>query len=168
MNFEDKYSHIQLPTIGENIKKFRKAKGMTQKELANKCGMAEITIRQYETGKREPRYEQQEIICEALEISMIALVSGTSDEGDNIMFLAGMQDVLNMAESVNGNTEQLEELIDLKMRLLSNYDILNILGQKKAIEHVEMLAKIPEYRLTSESTIEEEKNRTINRKTEED
>lgn len=146
MNFEEKYRHIQLPTIGENIKKFRKAKGMTQKELAKECDMAEITIRQYESGKREPRYEQQELICKALKISMMALISGTSDEGENIKYLASMQDVLDMAESVNGNMEQLEELVDLKMRLLSNYDILNLKGQKKAVEQIEMLTKITEYK----------------------
>ena len=39
--------------IGENIKSIRKEKKITQKELAEKCNLATITIRQYENGKRE-------------------------------------------------------------------------------------------------------------------
>ena len=36
--------------IGENIKKYRKRKGLTQKELGAALGLAEITIRQYENN----------------------------------------------------------------------------------------------------------------------
>lgn len=53
-------------TIGEKIKEFRKKAGFTQKQLASKCGVAEITIRQYESGKRQPRIEQLQIISKAL------------------------------------------------------------------------------------------------------
>lgn len=53
-------------TIGEKIKKFRKEAGFTQKQLATECGVAEITIRQYESGKRQPRFEQLQIIANAL------------------------------------------------------------------------------------------------------
>lgn len=66
---------IENNIIGENIKKFRKKANLTQKELANKCGLAEITIRQYETGKREPRREQQEILCDKLGITLADLFS---------------------------------------------------------------------------------------------
>lgn len=41
--------------VGEIIKQKRKDLGYTQKELADKCEVAEITIRQYETGKRQPK-----------------------------------------------------------------------------------------------------------------
>ena len=44
-------------SVGDHIKNARKSAGMTQKELAEKCGAAEITIRQYESNKREPRNE---------------------------------------------------------------------------------------------------------------
>ncbi len=52
--------------IGENIRKFRKKANLTQKELAEKCGLAEITIRQYETGKRTPKTEILAKIADAL------------------------------------------------------------------------------------------------------
>lgn len=34
--------------------KYRKAKGITQRELAKKLGVAQPTITQYETGARKP------------------------------------------------------------------------------------------------------------------
>ena len=43
--------------IGENIKQARKKRGYTQKELAELCEFATITLRQYESGKRNPKIE---------------------------------------------------------------------------------------------------------------
>lgn len=40
--------------IGALIKEKRRDAGLTQEELAQKIGCATITIRQYESGKREP------------------------------------------------------------------------------------------------------------------
>ena len=54
--------------LGECIKNARKKAGYTQKTLAQKSGLAEITIRQYETNKREPRIGQIEKIAAALGI----------------------------------------------------------------------------------------------------
>ena len=39
------------------IKKLRKEKNLTLKELGQKVGMANNTLSQYETGKREPKLE---------------------------------------------------------------------------------------------------------------
>lgn len=44
-------------TVAENIKRIRKEKGLTQKQLGKKCGMAESTLRQYELGYRHPKIE---------------------------------------------------------------------------------------------------------------
>ncbi len=54
--------------IGEKIKKYRKETGLTQKQLAEKIGRKEITIRKYESGEREPRISVINDICEALNI----------------------------------------------------------------------------------------------------
>ena len=40
-------------SIGKRIQEYRKALSLTQKELAEQSGTAEITIRQYENGKRQ-------------------------------------------------------------------------------------------------------------------
>ena len=62
-----------MMTIGEKIKAIRKQKGMTQAQLAESCGFATVTIRQYESGKREPRYSQVEKIASALDVTATSL-----------------------------------------------------------------------------------------------
>lgn len=54
--------------IGKKIKKYRKEAGLTQKQLAEKIGRKEITIRKYESGEREPRISIINDICEALNL----------------------------------------------------------------------------------------------------
>jgi transcriptional regulator with XRE-family HTH domain len=61
-------------TVGERIKKNRTIKGWTQKKLAAKAELAEITIRQYETNKRIPKTEQLQKISTALDIDISDLL----------------------------------------------------------------------------------------------
>lgn len=52
--------------IGANIKRFRNLRGLTQAELANKAGLAKITIQQYERNIRTPSYERLQRVADAL------------------------------------------------------------------------------------------------------
>ena len=71
----DELIRMEIMTIGENIKKYREKKGLTQKELGAALGLAEITIRQYESNKREPKYEILFSIADALNISIDDLMN---------------------------------------------------------------------------------------------
>lgn len=62
-------------TIGENIKHFRKEKGLTQKQLGELCGIAEPNIRKYELGKQNPKRETIEKIAEALKVDVFSLMN---------------------------------------------------------------------------------------------
>lgn len=81
--------------LGECIRNARKKAGYTQKTLAQKSGLAEITIRQYETNKREPRLEQIEKIAAALELksddlyrsTIIGTVNNSTFQGTTEEFL---------------------------------------------------------------------------------
>lgn len=53
-------------TLGENIRVFRIAKGMTQVELGKKCGMADSQIGAYERGEVFPKEKNIRRIAEAL------------------------------------------------------------------------------------------------------
>lgn len=63
-------------TVGKNIRRFRKEAGLTQKQLAEKTGIAEITIRQYESGKYKPKIDKLIKIADALNIPYYWLVAG--------------------------------------------------------------------------------------------
>lgn len=57
-------------TIGENIRAFRKKKGLSQRELGAKVkdGMSQQQIGQYESGIRTPKSETLQLIADALEV----------------------------------------------------------------------------------------------------
>lgn len=69
-------------TIGERIRQARDVKGLTQKQLGAISGTSEITIRQYELGKRQPRIEQLKAIAAALNVSTGFLLDGKKRIGD--------------------------------------------------------------------------------------
>lgn len=52
--------------ISENLKRLRKERRLTQKKLGELCGLAEITIRQYEGGKYQPKIETLEKMARVL------------------------------------------------------------------------------------------------------
>ncbi len=58
---------------GELIKKYRKLRRMTQKQLAAACGQTDSAIRNYELGNRTPGEPQLQAIADALDISPEAL-----------------------------------------------------------------------------------------------
>ena len=61
-------------SIGKRIREYRKALSLTQKELAEQSGIAEITIRQYENEKRTPNAAKLKSIATALKTSPALLM----------------------------------------------------------------------------------------------
>ena len=59
--------------VGKKIKRFRTALGLSQKELAQRAGMSEPAIRNYELGNRTPSEKQLEKIAGALGVSIYAI-----------------------------------------------------------------------------------------------
>ena len=126
-------------TIGEQIRAIRKYHDLTQKELADFAHIAVVTLQQYESGKRQPRLEQ---------LQKIASVFGGSVE--DIFELERPELCFNpldvkAAKLFNG-IDGLEHIWNKEKRIINEFNKLNEDGKDKAIEHVEMLAKIPEYR----------------------
>lgn len=55
--------------VGENLKTARKAKGLTQKQLAKELHKYQSDYSEYETGKIELDYEKIYYLCKRLEIT---------------------------------------------------------------------------------------------------
>ena len=70
-------------SIGENIKKKRIQKGLTQKQLGELCGMADSAIRRYENGRANPKYETLEKIAAALGTHALILNDSISEKHAN-------------------------------------------------------------------------------------
>lgn len=132
--------------IGENIKRIRKEKRLTQKQLGEKCTppMQDSAIRRYESGKSNPTLETIKRIAEALEVTELHITSGMTDEEVNEAMRNSRK---RYAEFWNENRYE----IQIKRSL----NVLNKDGKQKAVEQVEMLTKIPEYRKEQEKPPEE-------------
>ncbi|MCI8801616.1 MAG: helix-turn-helix transcriptional regulator [Lachnospiraceae bacterium] len=132
-------------TVAENIKRIRKEKHLTQKQLGEKCGMSESTLRQYEIGYRNPKIETIRKIANALEVELWEIV-----ELNEMDLETRIQEIPKMTSQLT--PESIEDFDRLFIEginentLLKNYRQLNNDGQQKVSVYVEDLAKIPEYR----------------------
>lgn len=61
-------SNFNKKEFGNNIRKFRKAKGLSQENLAMLLNKTPATIARYETGEIIPNAEQIYLICNELGI----------------------------------------------------------------------------------------------------
>lgn len=67
-------------TVGENIKKIRKEKGLTQKELGEKLKISQAAIGQFESNASNLQIETIEKIAGALEVPVAHLLIGAWDK----------------------------------------------------------------------------------------
>lgn len=65
--------------IGENIKKFRREKGMTQEKLGEVLFVSQQQISQYESGEKVPRVDTVQKIADALGIPICELINEPQD-----------------------------------------------------------------------------------------
>lgn len=73
-----------MNAIGKNIKKIRKDRRLTQKQLAERCNLAEITIRQYEAGKYMPKIGSLQKITNALHVPISEVYGWDNSEENNL------------------------------------------------------------------------------------
>ena len=60
-------------STGSRIKRYRKAAGLTQKQLSEAIGLGESAVRNYERDIRTPKKEQLDAMAEAMDIAPEAL-----------------------------------------------------------------------------------------------
>ncbi len=126
-------------SIGENIRRIRKDKKLTQKELGEKLeGISQQQIGQWENGIKIPKLETIQKIATALEIPMFDLIN--MDEYNNLIDTKVEEQIQNDIKSgkVHLVTEDEKELT-------ANYLKLNTTGKTEARKRVHELTEIPRY-----------------------
>ena len=75
--------------LGENIKKIRESKNISQKDLAEAVQLSPKTIQNYEQGVRSPRYEQIKDIAQALGVTEqnLLMIEGNIEIDSTQLFL---------------------------------------------------------------------------------
>jgi transcriptional regulator with XRE-family HTH domain len=69
------YHEVSALDIGIKIKEFRKSKGLTQQELAEKIGVTAVTVTRYENNSRKPDFVILNEIADALDCKLADLVN---------------------------------------------------------------------------------------------
>lgn len=143
--------------IGTKIKELRKARGMTQKELAKKTSLSIASIQGYEQKKYKPKLNTIAKIAVALDVLLLDLVDTDDPILQNEITAINIPD-LNYINSVlrstrSQNIYELNRILSDKndiqqlfWDLLTNFNLLNEFGKKEAVKQIELFSKIPDYR----------------------
>lgn len=115
-------------STGKKIKQFRKDKGMSQKQLSQETGIAEITIRQYEAEKYQPKIDKLRIIAAALGVYI-----GELDPDWSQIPFDDIEDDLKRDLSLD------------EQGILQDYRTLNETGKDEACKRINELTEIPKY-----------------------
>lgn len=105
--------------IGQNIQEARKKAKLTQKELAEKVGIATITVQQYERGVRTPKIETLQKIAQALNID-VGVLYGVEVNKGNPQYLNRLYGKISEVAEKYGRPE--EEVVNWINRCLSMSD----------------------------------------------
>ena len=90
-------------SVGENIRRYRKLRGMTQAQLAEAVGLTEGAVRHYESGIRAVKPELLGSIADTLGVSVNALKDyGVENAGDLMSLLARLEDSFGVVPSADG------------------------------------------------------------------
>ena len=109
--------------IGENIKKYRKEKGMTQEELAQKCGLSKNGLWNYENNKRQPNVKTLNKIIDVLGIKITDLIDNTISLDERKEFTVNYVKEIteNTLETITKQSKETKEIIKKHKELIDKY-----------------------------------------------
>ena len=152
------YFEVIILSIGEQIKKARKAKGLTQKQLAEKLNIATNSLSRYEIGERTPDNETIVRIAKVLEVTPTFLLIDVVKESFEILenfnpIRVEPETVLQKIDELNNQyniTPELDynetnKIIQQKKDTILKLNKLNALGQQKANEYITDLSEQEKY-----------------------
>ena len=129
-------------TIGENIRKIRIDKGLTQRDLAAKLQITQQSIAQYENGKRIPKLSTVRKIANALNVGLNEIITDnwnafTTNEISKDFAYPNHKDITNAVKSAFKQVEKNSPVL-LNGQELSETSIELIrIAIKHAFEEVE-------------------------------
>lgn len=135
--------------IGDNIKRIRLLKNMTQKQVADACGVADSTLRVYERNRANPKPATVAKIAKALGVPPSALygigqIPGTGTLAPETESALCASFLVDASDTVSADTAA-------ESFLLTVFGKLNELGQREAIKRVNELSFVPIYQKGDES-----------------
>lgn len=118
-------------SFSKTLYDLRTKNGLSQKQLADLAGVSQTAIYHWEKGVRTPKIEQLDKLSNALGVHLSDLLTFDT------LFNSSDSDIKKWVSSM-GETKS--------DKINEFFEQLNDKGQEKAVEQIEMLTKIPEYR----------------------
>ena len=115
-----------MKTISDKIFELLKEKGMSQKEFAQRTGIAESSISDWKKKRTNPVSDKILIICEVLDVTPYELLSGAEHIGNR---------------SRDNNTYVISKETEIGM-LVETYQKLNTDAQKRVMGYLEALREL--------------------------
>ncbi|NDO49816.1 helix-turn-helix transcriptional regulator [Lachnospiraceae bacterium MD335] len=144
----------RLMTVGENIRRIRKERGLTQKQLGELVGASEAYIRAYESGRRNPKPSSLEKIANALAVNPEVL------ENSDFDMIKAMHRLFQIARQYNGHLfackdEEGNDTVGIRFETLT---LMNAWCQRyeKFLEDVEKCNEIKDAKKRGEALIKAE------------
>ena len=141
-------------TVGEQIKRIRKEKGLTQREVCERMGKTPSFIGQYENGARLPKYDTLKEIAKALGVRVRVLLEPLSNESDFIEHpeqfpFEYVNELISDMKSEAEEQKKSEPIYKLTEKNISKIESamhrLNAWGQFLAVQRIEELTEVPRY-----------------------
>jgi transcriptional regulator with XRE-family HTH domain len=98
-----KHSSMKQPELGKRISELRKAKGLTQEELVEKCNISVRTIQRIENGEVTPRSYTVKTILAALDIDLNMIPAEDTPLTDQIVTTIKRLFLLDIDTSLNSD-----------------------------------------------------------------
>ena len=115
-----------MKTISDKIFELLKEKGMSQKEFAQRTGIAESSISDWKKKRTNPVSDKILIICEVLDVTPYELLSGAEHIGNR---------------SRDNNTYVISKETEIGI-LVETYQKLNTDAQKRVMGYLEALKEL--------------------------
>lgn len=136
--------------IGENIKKARISKGLTQKQLGEILGISQSAITQFENNRSNPKYDTLQKIATALNVNVEELM-GLQLVGP------GLKVFQNSIKKQNDLVKRIINIPSIELEsgdevILSYFHDLNDTGKDKLVDYAADLVDIPKYKKQSDYT----------------
>lgn len=127
-------------TVGKNIRRIRKEKGLTQSALAKRLGVTPAMISQYENSAVPPKVKTMENIARELGVSISELLEGEEISDVFQDFQNPLKSLEDIGADMKNNMEQ-----RVLQEIEGNIHRLNNTGKLEAAKRIEELTHIEKY-----------------------
>lgn len=130
--------------IGKFIAKKRKDKQLTQNELAEKLGVTDRSISNWENGKNMPDLSLFKPLCDILEISINELLSGEKIDNKDYAnkFEENIINTIDYVDKKNNRNNDVRNLILLFLGIIGIFLAQFIIKDKELINYVLVICMI--------------------------